>query len=123
MNQELLQYKNFRIAELKNNYNNNCIFVTQYYNNIINIVLKSRAFNKTKQVNSIKSFLASSISNLTNKYNSDMLKKAKNEKFNIIITNTLKELEKIKTIQINDTKTNILNNSNLNHLYLLLLFL
>ena len=48
MNQELLQYKNFRIAELKNNYNNNCIFVTQYYNNIINIVLKSRAFNKTK---------------------------------------------------------------------------
>ena len=48
-----------------------------------------------------------------NKYNSDMLKKAKNEKFNIIITNTLKELEKIKTIQINDTKTNILNNSSI----------
>ena len=47
------------------------------------------------------------------KYQSDMLKKAKNEKINIIITNTLKELEKIKTIQINDNKSNILNNSSI----------
>jgi hypothetical protein len=73
MSQELIQYKNYRLAELKNIYINNCIITTQYYNNIINIISKSRALNKAQQINSVKSILASSISNLTNKYNADIL--------------------------------------------------
>lgn len=73
MSQELIQYKNYRIAELKNIYINNCITTTQYYNNIINIISKSRALNKAQQINNIKSILSSSISNLTNKYNADIL--------------------------------------------------
>jgi hypothetical protein len=73
MSQELIQYKNYRIAELKNIYINNCITTTQYYNNIINIISKSRALNKAQQINSVKSILASSISKLTNKYNADIL--------------------------------------------------
>lgn len=73
MSQELIQYKNYRLAELKNVYLNNCIITTQYYNNIINIISKSRALNKAQQINSIKSILALTITNLTNKYNSDIL--------------------------------------------------
>jgi hypothetical protein len=69
MSQELIQYKNYRIAELKNIYINNCITTTQYYNNIINIISKSRALNKAQQINSVKSILASSISKLTNNFN------------------------------------------------------
>jgi hypothetical protein len=73
MNQELSQYKANRLSDLKKIYNANCISVTQYYNNIINIISKSRAINKAKQVNTVKNLLASSISNLTKKYNTDCL--------------------------------------------------
>ena len=73
MSQELLQYKNFRLTELKNIYNNNCKIAVQYYNNIINLILRTRAFNKPQLINSVKSVLASTISNLTNKYNLDIL--------------------------------------------------
>jgi hypothetical protein len=58
---------------LKKIYNANCISVTQYYNNIINIISKSRAINKAKQVNTVKNLLAAYISNLTKKYNTDCL--------------------------------------------------
>ena len=58
---------------MKKIYNANCISVTQYYNNIINIISKSRANNKAKQVNTVKNLLVSSISNLTKKYNADCL--------------------------------------------------
>ena len=73
MSQELSQYKANRLSDLKKIYNANCISVTQYYNNIINIISKSRAINKAQQVNTVKNFLASSISNLTKKYNADCL--------------------------------------------------
>jgi hypothetical protein len=73
MNQELSQYKANRLSDLKKIYNANCISVTQYYNNIINIISKSRAINKAKQVNTVKNLLAASISNLTKKYNADCL--------------------------------------------------
>jgi hypothetical protein len=73
MSQELIQYKNYRLAELKNAYNNNCIINIQYYNTIINSILKSRILNKTQQINNVKNVLASVINNLTNKYNSDIL--------------------------------------------------
>jgi hypothetical protein len=73
MNQELSQYKANRLSDLKKIYNANCISVTQYYNNIINIISKSRAINKAKQVNTVKNLLAAYISNLTKKYNTDCL--------------------------------------------------
>jgi len=73
MSQELSQYKANRLSELKNIYNVNCNNVVQYYNNIINIILKSRALNKFQQVNTVKNILASNISNLTSKYNADCL--------------------------------------------------
>ena len=73
MSQELSQHKTYRLANLTNTYNNNCKNITQYYNNIINIILKSRALNKTNQINNVKNILTSNISNLTNKYNSDRL--------------------------------------------------
>jgi len=73
MSQELIQYKNYRLAELKNAYNNNCIINIKYFNNIINNILKSRILNKTQQINSVKNILLSVINNLTNKYNSDIL--------------------------------------------------
>jgi hypothetical protein len=73
MNQELSQYKANRFSDLKKIYNANCISVTQYYNNIINIISKSRAINKAKQVNTVKNLLAAYISNLTKKYNTDCL--------------------------------------------------
>lgn len=73
MSQELLQYKANRLSDFKKTYNTNCISVTQYYNNIINIISKSRANNKAKQVNTVKNLLVSSISNLTKKYNADCL--------------------------------------------------
>ena len=73
MSQELSQYKANRLSDLKKTYNANCISVTQYYNNIINIISKSRAINKARQINTIKNLLASSISNLTKKYNADCL--------------------------------------------------
>ena len=73
MSQELSQYKANRLSSLKTSYNANCISVTQYYNSIINIISKSRANNKAKQINTVKNILASSISNLTNKYNADIL--------------------------------------------------
>ena len=73
MSQELSQYKANRLSDLKKIYNANCISVTQYYNNIINIISKSRANNKAQQVNKAKNLLVSSISNLTKKYNADCL--------------------------------------------------
>ena len=73
MSQELIQYKNYRLAELKNAYNNNCKINIQYYNTIINSILKSRILNKTQQINNVKNVLASVINDLTNKYNSDIL--------------------------------------------------
>ena len=73
MNQELIQYKKYRLAELRNIYNNNCISITKYYNNIINSILKTSALNKTQQINSTKNVLASNINKLTVKYNSDCL--------------------------------------------------
>ena len=73
MSQELSQYKANRLSDFKKTYNSNCISVTQYYNNIINLISKSRAINKAQQVNTVKNFLASSISNLTKKYNADCL--------------------------------------------------
>lgn len=73
MSQELTQYKNYRFVELKNTYNNNCRINIQYYNNIINSILKSRILNKTQQINNVKNVLTSVINNLTNKYNSDIL--------------------------------------------------
>lgn len=73
MTQELSHYKANRLSDLKKNYNANCISVTQYYNNIINIILKSKANNKSHQINTVKNLLASSISNLTKKYNTDCL--------------------------------------------------
>ena len=73
MNQELSQYKANLLSGLKKSYNANCINVTQYYNNIINIISKSRAINKAQQINTVKNLLASSISNLTKKYNADSL--------------------------------------------------
>jgi hypothetical protein len=73
MSQELLQYKANRLSDFKKTYNANCISVTQYYNNIINIISKSRANNKAQQINIVRNILASSISNLTKKYNADCL--------------------------------------------------
>ena len=73
MSQELIMYKKYRLVDLKNIYNSNCKNVIQYYNNTINIILKSRILNKVQQINIVKNLLASSISNLTNKYNSDCL--------------------------------------------------
>ena len=73
MSQELTQYKNYRLTELKNTYNNNCIINIKYCNTIINNILKSRILNKTQQINNIKSILVSTINNLTNKYNSNIL--------------------------------------------------
>ena len=73
MSQELSQYKANRLSELKKTYNASCISVTQQYNNIINIISRSRAINKAQQVNTVRNFLASSISNLTKKYNADCL--------------------------------------------------
>jgi hypothetical protein len=73
MNQELIQYKKYRLAELRNIYNNNCISITKYYNNIMNSILKTSALNKTQQINSTKNVLASNINKLTVKYNSDSL--------------------------------------------------
>lgn len=73
MSQELTQYKNYRLIELKNTYNNNCRINIQYYNTIINSILKSRILNKTQQINNVKNILTSVINNLTNKYNSDIL--------------------------------------------------
>lgn len=73
MSQELSQYKANRLSDLKKTYNANCISVTQYYNNIINIVSRSRARNKAQQVNTVRNILVSSISNLTKKYNADCL--------------------------------------------------
>ena len=73
MNQELIQYKKYRLAELRNIYNNNCISITKYYNNIMNSILKTSALNKTQQINSTKNVLASNINKLTVKYNSDCL--------------------------------------------------
>jgi hypothetical protein len=73
MSQELTQYKNYRLIELKNTYNNNCIINIQYYNTIINSILNSRILNKTQQINNVKNVLTSVINNLTNKYNSDIL--------------------------------------------------
>ena len=73
MSQELSQYKANRLSDFKKTYNANCISVTQYYNNIINIISKSRANNKAQQVNKAKNLLVSSISNLTKKYNADCL--------------------------------------------------
>jgi len=73
MSQELIQYKNYRLLELKNIYNNNCKLAVQYYNSIINNILKSKPINKVQQINNIKNILISVINNLTNKYNSDVL--------------------------------------------------
>ena len=73
MSKELIQYKQYRLAELKNIYNNNCISITKYYNNIMNSILKTSALNKTQQINSTKNVLASNINKLTVKYNSDCL--------------------------------------------------
>lgn len=73
MSQELTQYKSYRLVELKNDYNNNCRINIQYYNTIINSILKSRILNKTQQINNVKNVLVSVINNLTNKYNSDIL--------------------------------------------------
>jgi hypothetical protein len=73
MSQELLQYKANQLFHFKKTYNANCVSVTQYYNNIINIISKSRANNKAQQVNKVKNLLVSSISNLTKKYNADCL--------------------------------------------------
>jgi hypothetical protein len=73
MSQELSQYKANRLSDVKKTYNANCISVTKYYNNIINIISRSRARNKAKQVNTVKNLLSSSISNLTKKYNTDSL--------------------------------------------------
>ena len=73
MSKELLQYKQNRLAELKNTYTNNCKIALQYCNNIISAILNSKASNKTQQVNTVKNSLASSIRNLTTKYNADCL--------------------------------------------------
>jgi hypothetical protein len=73
MSQELTQYKNYRLAELKNVYNNNCKINIQYYNTTINNILNSNILNKTQQINNVKNILSSVINNLTNKYNSDIL--------------------------------------------------
>jgi hypothetical protein len=73
MSQELSQYKANRLSDFKKKYNANCISITQYYNNIINIISRSRARNKAQQVNTVKNLLSSSISNLTQKYNTDCL--------------------------------------------------
>ena len=73
MNQELTQYKKYRLSELKIKYNNDCKKTIQYYNNIINNIFKSKAKNKLQQINNIRLILASIINNLTNKYNSNIL--------------------------------------------------
>ena len=73
MSQELIQYKNYRLIELKNIYNNNYKIAIQIYNNDVNIILRSRSLTKSQQINKIKSILVSTISNLTNKYNADIL--------------------------------------------------
>ena len=73
MSEELSQYKANRLSDLKKIYNANSISVIQYYNNIITIISRSRAFNKARQINTVRNILASSISNLTKKYNADCL--------------------------------------------------
>ena len=73
------------------------------------IIFKSLYDAKKIEVNSLTQLQK----NIENKYNSYILKKTINQKCDTIITNTLKELEQIKTIQINDIKTNILNNSSI----------
>ena len=73
MSQELIQYKNYRLIELKNIYNNNYKIAIQIYNNSVNIILRSRSLTKSQQINKAKSILVSTISNLTNKYNADIL--------------------------------------------------
>ena len=73
MSRELLEYKKYRLVELRNIYNNNCISITKYYNNIINSILKTSALNKRQQINSTKNVLESNINKLTVKYKSDCL--------------------------------------------------
>ena len=73
MSSELSQYKEKRLAHLKNTYNKNCNSVIQYYINIINNILKTRSSNKYQVVNNIKTILSANINNLTSKYNADCL--------------------------------------------------
>ena len=92
MSLELLQYKKYRLVELNNTYKNNCKTVTQYYNNIINIISKSKALNKSQQINTVKNVLNTNISNLTSKYNSDFLIIQKFSPNQIIINKNKKAL-------------------------------
>ena len=105
MNQELSQYKANLLSGLKKSYNANCINVTQYYNNIINIISKSRAINKAQQINTVKNLLASSISNLTKKYNADSLTIQKHKQM-------FPELYLNKSKMENSTKSNFQRNLN-----------
>jgi len=73
MNSELIQYKNYNLILLQKTYTNNYISITQYYNNIINIILKSSALNKSQQINNVKNVLAANLNDLTNKYKADIL--------------------------------------------------
>lgn len=74
MSTELTQYINNRLKDLTNTYNLNCKSVISYYNNLINIILKSSALNKMQQINNIKNTCNANLNSLTNKYNSDIIK-------------------------------------------------
>ena len=70
--QELYQYIGFRINDLNNNYKINCMNRVQYYNNVINSLMRSKIINKTKQYNILVSNYNTDLNNLTKKLNGDI---------------------------------------------------
>lgn len=72
MSTELSMYKTNRLNELTSAYNRNYKNITQYFNNLIKIVLRSNFNNKNNLINNITSVCNSNLNNLKNKYNSDV---------------------------------------------------
>ena len=70
--QELSQYIGLRINDLNNNYKINCMNRVQYYNNVINSLMRSKIINKTQQYNILVSNYKTDINNLTKKLNGDI---------------------------------------------------
>jgi hypothetical protein len=73
MSSEFLQYKTNRINELTSTYNTNYKNIVQYYNTLINIILRSSRPNKKNLINNITTVCNSNLNDLNKKYNSDIL--------------------------------------------------
>jgi len=69
MGTEIEQYKANRVYILKNKFLYDKKFLTNYYNNLINIVLKSKARNKASQINNLHASYTNQINNLLNQLN------------------------------------------------------